>query len=321
MNRSELLGVLFFVGGILSVYLGAGLFLIMAVFRRIFNATKKISKGWCLLRNVVYSLAILGIFCFLYGYFIEPFWPTVTRVDLPSHKVAVEAKGFRVVHLSDLHCEERPRLEPSLPDLVEKERPDVIIFTGDALNEPAGLPHFKRTMKKLAEIAPTFAVKGNFDAWYWNELDLFGGTGVQELSLSSAPLTLGGVPVVVWGVPVGQEYGTSNLLSGVDRHRYNIFLYHYPDLVGEGVKSGVDLCLSGHTHGGQVALPFYGALVTLSAYGKRFESGLYKWQDTWLYVNRGIGMEGGPIPRVRFFSRPEITVIDIKSTKNEVGRK
>ncbi|MEJ2705392.1 MAG: hypothetical protein P8Z79_23375, partial [Sedimentisphaerales bacterium] len=73
----------------------------------------------------------------------------------------------------------------------------------------------------------------------------------------------------------------------------------------------VDLYLAGHTHGGQVALPFYGALVTLSEYGKEYESGKYQVGTTTLYVNRGIGMEGGPVPRVRFWARPEITVFEV----------
>jgi predicted MPP superfamily phosphohydrolase len=60
-----------------------------------------------------------------------------------------------------------------------------------------------------------------------------------------------------------------------------------------------------------VALPAYGALVTLSKFGKKYESGLHREGATWLYVTRGLGMEGGPAPRVRFFARPEITVIEL----------
>jgi predicted MPP superfamily phosphohydrolase len=67
---------------------------------------------------------------------------------------------------------------------------------------------------------------------------------------------------------------------------------------------------AGHIHGGQVALPFYGALVTLSRTGKTYESGLYRVGGTWLHVSRGLGMEGGHIPRVRFWARPEVTVIE-----------
>jgi len=88
-------------------------------------------------------------------------------------------------------------------------------------------------------------------------------------------------------------------------------LYHYPDAIEEAAQHRIDLYCAGHTHGGQVALPFYGAIITLSKFGKKYESGLRRLEDTWLYVNRGIGMEGGPAPRVRFCARPEITVIEL----------
>jgi predicted MPP superfamily phosphohydrolase len=94
-----------------------------------------------------------------------------------------------------------------------------------------------------------------------------------------------------------------------------VFLHHYPDEIYEVAKQQVDLYCAGHTHGGQVALPIYGALITFSRFGKRFESGLYKVEDTHLYVNRGIGMDGGFAPRVRFCARPEVTVIDIAAAK------
>jgi len=63
-------------------------------------------------------------------------------------------------------------------------------------------------------------------------------------------------------------------------------------------------------------MPLYGALVTFSRFGKRFEAGLYREKDTMLYVNRGIGMEGG-VPRVRFWSRPELTVIELVPVLDE----
>jgi predicted MPP superfamily phosphohydrolase len=91
----------------------------------------------------------------------------------------------------------------------------------------------------------------------------------------------------------------------------SIFLYHYPEEVENPALRSADIYLAGHTHGGQVALPFYGALLTLSKFGKKYEAGTYKVGQTTLNVNRGIGMEGGHAPRVRFYARPEITVIDI----------
>jgi uncharacterized protein len=73
------------------------------------------------------------------------------------------------------------------------------------------------------------------------------------------------------------------------------------------------LQLSGHTHGGQVRLPFYGALFTASLYGKVFEAGRYKLKDLTLYITRGLGLEGAGAPRVRFLCPPEITLWEISA--------
>ena len=99
-------------------------------------------------------------------------------------------------------------------------------------------------------------------------------------------------------------------IARVPADRFRLFLYHYPPRVLD-VAGKVDLMLSGHTHGGQVALPFYGALTTLSATGKQFEKGFYEVGGTRLYVNRGIGMEGKPVPPIRFLARPEVTLVEL----------
>jgi predicted MPP superfamily phosphohydrolase len=85
-------------------------------------------------------------------------------------------------------------------------------------------------------------------------------------------------------------------------------LYHYPDLIDRLASKQVDLLLAGHTHGGQIALPFFGAIVTLSKGWKRYERGLYRVGESYLYVNRGLGTD---LPAIRFFARPEIAVIDL----------
>jgi predicted MPP superfamily phosphohydrolase len=91
-----------------------------------------------------------------------------------------------------------------------------------------------------------------------------------------------------------------------------ILLFHNPDadVVMNRQTEGIDLYLCGHTHGGQIALPFYGALITQSKQGKRYESGLHTVNNMRLYTSRGIGMEGH-FPRVRFFARPELTIFKL----------
>ena len=119
------------------------------------------------------------------------------------------------------------------------------------------------------------------------------------------------MPVQVCGVAFDREEKIASLLGSARKEELTVFLHHWPDEIHTAAEGGVDLYCAGHTHGGQVALPFYGALVTLSQFGKQFEGGLYKVGGTWLNVNRGIGMEGGRAPRVRFCARPEVTVIEV----------
>jgi uncharacterized protein len=311
--------VMLFICAVAAVYLLAAL-TVLRMFLRRRGMLSAPSRG--VRRAEVASLALagLGILCFAYGYFVEPYWPEVTRVSVESRKLAGATRPVRVVHLSDLHCDPEPRLEERLPELIAAERPDLIVFTGDSLNSPEGLPVLRRLLPRLVAVAPTFAVRGNWDVHYWGRQELFGGTGVKELKneavkldVAGATLWVAGAPYASSGEPPHDVAGAiEQATAGVPPGAFTIFLYHTPDEILSVAGGGrADLYCAGHTHGGQVALPLYGALVTLSKFGKKYESGLHRERDTWLYVNRGLGMEGGHAPRVRFFSRPEVTLIEI----------
>ena len=311
--------VLLFVCAIAAVYLFAACALVRLVLRRlrrIGSPTRATLFG----ERAALALAGLGLACFAYGYFVEPYWPEVTHVRVESRKLRGAQRPVRVVHISDLHCDPEPRLEERLPDLIAAEHPDLIVFTGDSLNSPAGLPVLRKLLPRLAAVAPTYAVRGNWDMWYWGQEELFGGTGVVELKKEAARVDVAGTTLWVAGAAFASLYepqgdvraGIESALKDVPPDAFTLFLYHTPDAILEAAATNrVDLYCAGHTHGGQVALPFYGALVTLSKFGKKYESGLHREGSTWLYVTRGIGMEGGPAPRVRFFARPEITVIEL----------
>jgi predicted MPP superfamily phosphohydrolase len=315
----ESTAVLVFVCAVAAVYLFAALAAVRFMLRRLGFMEGQTRAGRIAERGSL-ALAAAGLLCFAYGYFVEPYWPQVTHVRVESPKLKGARRPVRVVHISDLHCDPEPRLEERLPDLVAAERPDLIVFTGDSINEPEGLPVLRKLLPRLAAIAPTYAVRGNWDTAFWRREQLFEGTGVFELKKEAARLDVAGTSIWVAGAPFaaladppdGVRSGIENALKGVPPEAFALFLYHTPDVILEAAETNrVDLYCAGHTHGGQVALPVYGALVTLSKFGKKYESGLHREGSTWLYVTRGVGMEGGPAPRVRFFARPEITVIEL----------
>ena len=294
---------------VLIFFLAAGILVRLAL-RRLGRATLSSGRAAALFRRLILGLAALGIVCIAYG-FVEPYWPQVTLVRIKTRKLPAGSPPIRIVHISDLHSDRFTRLEHRLPAIIASEKPDLIVFTGDSVNSPQGLSNFKNCMSRLAKVAPTFAVRGNWDVWYSSDLDLFGGTGVRVLEGEAVRADVRGTPVWIAGVPADSANLIPKALSAVPKDDLSILLDHYPDDVEEAARAGAELYCAGHTHGGQIALPWYGALITLSKFGKRFEAGLYQFEDTWLYVNRGIGMEGGIMPRVRFCSRPEITVIDV----------
>ena len=302
--------MLIFLGAVASI-LAAGAVIVAFDLIRLFTGRRGPRRRvWVWARRIVLPLAGLTVACMAYGYFVEPYWLEATEVHIASGKLAAAARPIRVVHLSDLHCDAKVRLEEKIPPIVAGLSPDLIVFTGDAVNSMEGVGNFRLCMTRLARLAPCYAVLGNWDLWYYSAAKLFSGTGVRLLEAEGVKLELAGTELWLAGAPVDQGGGIDRSLADAPAGAFTILLYHYPDEIYHAAERKVDLYLAGHTHGGQVALPLYGALVTLSRYGKQFERGLYRIGPTHLYVNRGIGMEGG-VPRVRFCARPEVTLIEL----------
>jgi predicted MPP superfamily phosphohydrolase len=315
MHLSQDTSVLLFLTSVILVYVLAAGFVIRFALQKfkLIKVSNTRTEWWSC--RIVLTLAGVGLLCFAYGYFVEPYWLSVSHVKISSAKLPAGTRPIRIVHISDLHSDPKPRLEGRLPQAIAAERPDIIVFTGDSINSPGGLPVFRACLTEIAKIAPTFVVKGNWDSGYWNRLGLFDGTGAKELNGDSSEVIVNGVPIWIAGAGVGfeDEKMMEQAVDSMPPTAFKIFLYPLPDMIKEVAQRKVDLYCAGHTHGGQVALPWYGALVTLSKYGKRYEAGLYREDETWLYVNRGIGMEGGLAPRVRFWALPEVTVIEVSS--------
>lgn len=262
---------------------------------------------------IVHVLAGAGLICMLYGYFIEPYWLDVRQVTIPTTKLT--GGPVRIVQISDLHCDRKPRNEQRMVEIVNRLDADVIVATGDYLNDPAVLPRLHDTLGRLKAPLGKFAVEGNFEVGHWPGLNMLENTGFCLLRQDSVTIAKGADEISISGLSIDRGNDCHDSLAGLSDKRFNVFLFHTPDLIEDVNALGVDLYLCGHTHGGQVALPWYGALVTFSKFGKKYESGLHRCGDTMLYVSRGIGLEPRPAPPVRFCARPEVAVFDIVPEK------
>jgi hypothetical protein len=303
MRIGETFPALLFAAALAGIYVAATGFATLHLLHR---APK--SAAVRAVRNAVWAVAAVGMACILHSFF-EPYRLTSEHVTLTSTRLR-SPRGIRIVQVSDTHCDPQPRLEADIVQFVTRCEPDLIVVTGDAANSPHGIPVFQALARRLVAIAPAYAVRGNWDSRYWSR-DVFAGTGLRELSGEAVTLDLPGGRIWVAGAPMGESWWARQLAPQAPPDAVKLFLYHTPDAIEPAADADMDVCLAGHTHGGQVALPYYGALITLTRSGRKYQRGLYRVGDMSAYVSRGIGMEGHGMPRVRFCSPPEVTVIDI----------
>lgn len=224
--------------------------------------------------------------------------------------------------------ERRTRREEHILQAIQKYQPDIILFSGDILNlsylhDPLAWQEARQFIEQLQASLGVYFVTGS-PAVDLEEIlpDLLKNLPIQLLrnEIKSLPITGGQICLVgtdcthrpfVDGPTL--ETLTADLKNTA--HSFNILLHHSPDLAPIAAGLDFDLQLSGHTHGGQVRLPLYGALFTASLYGKRFEAGMYPLDQMLLYITRGVGLEGAGAPRVRFLCRPEMIFWEITSSQ------
>lgn len=258
------------------------------------------------------SLAFLlaTVVCYLYGTFVEADALEVTRTVISTPRLPRGVR-YRIAHISDLHVDvESPALQ-RLRAAMQSAGADVLAFTGDAVNTNGGIEVFRSLLGSLPASLGRFGVRGNHDAWYWKNVDLFGGVAT-ELN-TQRPVFLDGGKLAVCGSRYGKTWMLPQCLSEARQSgAFTLLLNHTPD-VFEELAPRADLTLVGHTHGGQVRAPLYGALITMARSDKKYEMGRYDFPDGVLYVNRGIGFEP-QAPRVRFLAPPELTLIDVEGT-------
>ncbi len=265
---------------------------------------------------ILVGLLLLG----LYGLVVEPHWVSFREVHLTIPELGTDFDGFSILHLSDLHGRvggfSRPRVREAL------RTSDLIALTGDLY-----APSLDR--RRLAGILNTwdrgklYYVSGNHDYRHghldttpWDPADALLDNRAVCLKRQDSELWIAGIPDLVKGVPkIDQVLNT--LPSGARA----ILLSHRPDGWLLPGTEAFQLVLSGHTHGGQVRIPGYGAVFRHNRVPERYVSGIYQVPGhPVLITSRGLGMSELP---VRFMARPEILRIILHTTNDhridEVG--
>lgn len=255
------------------------------------------------------GLALVGADAFLY----EP-----TALELNTHRLSLPGldEPLRVLLISDIQTDRVGAAEARAFTMAADARPDLVLFSGDHIQLPDGPEHREQAARhaellRQSGLSPRlgmFAVRGDVDADAW-EL-AFQGTGVRTLT-ESARLDLG--PLVLTALsPQDSRSARPPVLAG--DHRPHLVVGHSPDFALASPPA--DLLLAGHTHGGQVRLPFFGPPLTFARVPRDWAAG---WTDLpgggHLVVSRGVGMERMDAPPLRFLCRPELVLIELVPTE------
>jgi predicted MPP superfamily phosphohydrolase len=260
--------------------------------------------------GVLASLTGLG-----YGTLIEPDSVSIERPKVKMRGLPAALEGLKIVALSDFHLHpftKLPHVQKAI-ELANAQKPDLVVFLGDYVDATVdAIDELAPALAKLNARLGVFGVLGNHDHWKGalKVQSTLSRHGITVLRNTGLAISAGGSELFLAGTD-SVWAGRPNLSAALANHRGKtpvILLAHEPDYADIATEDGrIGLQLSGHSHGGQVRVPFFGAL-QLPSYGRKYDQGLYQVKAMALYTNRGIGMVDIP---VRINCPPEVTVLTL----------
>ncbi|MBI1388575.1 MAG: hypothetical protein GC154_09030 [bacterium] len=273
-----------------------------------------------------------------YAWFIEPNRFVLRRIPLEMN--GPFQRTLRVLHLSDFHFfEGRTARRDYLWKLAE-EPADLVFITGDMIDDDSGIELCVEALKPFQPALGVYAVLGNHDYVLFRSDDFIPrgelrdrmvrfndserliaslrDIGVNVLINQSVTLEVDGAPLSVAGVddPYLERDDIEAAFAGLDPESVILTLAHAPERYRELARAGASMVFSGHTHGGQICLPFYGPIVTRTRAPRSYAYGLTALNGTLFYTSGGLG--SSRITRPRLFRPPEAVLFEL-SFKNRAG--
>lgn len=240
----------------------------------------------------------------------------INRVEFHSQKIP-KGSTVTILQISDVHNKVFHNNNEDLIRTIKKLKANIIVITGDLIDRRTKeLNHVYQLIENLTSICSNvFFVTGNHEWQNPLKQELLAGLEKRNVTIldnKNNKITIGDVSLNIVGVAdYSTKHGDIKLaLYSIDKDQYTLLLSHSPGVVDALNGNQVDLILSGHTHGGQVRLPLFGAIVVPDqGFFPKFDKGAYQLENNgYLYIDSGLGTSRLPI---RFLNQSQVSLITI----------
>lgn len=282
---------------------------------------KNKEKHFSFLKLFLFLILIIGL-TIAYGFFIEPKLITVKEQKITINNWPDNFNGFKIVHISDIHYG-RMFNEESLKRLVNsinEQKPDIVVLTGDLIDKDTNMTtnmanKISEFLNKIEATSGKYAINGNNDLKFDEWTNIITNGGFKDLNNTYdtiykdgySNIFIAGASTIKDKLSINDKLKTSiDYLNSFEKNGpiYKILLLHEPDVIDDMSVNPFDLILAGHSHAGQVRLPFIGAII-LPDGAKKYYDSHYKIENSDLYISNGLGVSNY---NFRLFNTPSYNV-------------
>lgn len=267
-------------------------------------------------RNIFIYLLFFIALLFLYGYYIEPNNLSIKEYKIENKDIPDSFDGLKIIHFSDVHYKSTvdiPYLK-KIVKLINKQKPDLVIFTGDFLDKRFNysnkeIEEAKNELNKIESTLGNFAVSGNHDMI--NSPENFKNIFNENFTILENEEKLiyykESTPISLMGFSDALEAKVNYEILEKENNYFRFIILHEPDEYEKIKEYDFDILFSGHSHNGQIRLPLIGTIYTPVG-SKKYYQEYYKLDGREIFISNGIGTSGLD---VRFLSSPSINLYRI----------
>lgn len=285
-------------------------------------------KHFSFLKLFIFLILIIGL-TIAYGFFIEPKLITVKEQKITIDNWPDNFNGFKIVHISDLHYG-RVFDNKSLKKLVSsinEQKPDIVVLTGDLIDKDTNMTtstanQISNLLSKIEATSGKYAINGNNDLNFDEWTNIITGGGFKDLNNTYdtiykdgySNIFIAGASTIKDKLSINDKLKASiDYLNSFEKDGpvYKILLVHEPDVIDDMSVNPFDLILAGHSHAGQVRLPFIGAVI-LPDGAKKYYDSHYKIDNSDLYISNGLGVSNY---NFRLFNTPSYNIYRLVKSK------